>query len=86
MEHCRSSSVDGSKTRSSANNMSYCRFLSIGIYLCGFCLHSFNMEFMYIINGIGSSPQPYLTPLLIAFHSDLLSSILTAIQFVLYKL
>jgi hypothetical protein len=79
--------INASKDRSSTNNMtSNCRFLSIGIHLCGFCLHSFNMAFMYIINSIGDSPWPCLTPLLIAFHSDFLSYILTIIQFISYKL
>jgi len=56
MEHCRSSSIDASKARSSANNMtSNYRFLSIGIYPCGFYLHSFTMTFTYIMDNTGAA-------------------------------
>jgi len=37
MERCRSSSVDANKARSFTNIMtSNCRFLSVGIYPCGY--------------------------------------------------
>jgi hypothetical protein len=41
----------------------------MAVELCGFCLHSFSMVFIYMMKSSDERLHPYLTPLLIALHS-----------------